>query len=202
MIIEIDARGLPCPQPVIKTKEALEEIPPGSQIKVIIDSEVSLTNVKKFLSAQGHRLLSEVKIGSDFHLLIEKGSSLQEEEYVITCSPSEKGPSLLIIVASDHMGDDRELGRLLLKGFFETMLAQNLLPNRIFFMNTGVKLTTKDETFIEILGKLEKMGVEIFSCGTCLKHYGLEDQLKVGFRGGSESYLEPLFSYSKVVYIR
>ncbi|MCS7149865.1 MAG: sulfurtransferase-like selenium metabolism protein YedF [Caldimicrobium sp.] len=202
MIIEIDARGLPCPQPVIKTKEALEETPPGSQIKVIIDSEVSLTNIKKFLSAQGHRLISEIQSGSDFHLLIEKGSSLQEEEYVITCPTSEKGPSLLIIVASDHMGDDRELGRLLLKGFFETMLAQNLLPNRIFFMNTGVKLTTKDEPFIEILGKLEKKGVEIFSCGTCLKHYGLEDQLKVGFRGGSESYMEPLFSYSKVVYIR
>ena len=198
---EIDARGLPCPQPVIKTKEALDEIGPGEKIKVLIDSEVSLQNIQKFLSAQGHKLLSVEKMGSEYHLLIEKGEGQSLEDYVITC-PTEKERNLLVIVASDHMGEDKELGRILLKGFFETMLAQNLLPDRIFFMNTGVKLTTLDETFIPILKELEKRGVEIFSCGTCLKYYDLEEKLKVGLRGGTDIYLEALFIYKKSIFIR
>ncbi len=198
---EVDARGLPCPQPVIKTKEALDEIQPGEKIKVLIDSEVSLQNIQKFLSAQGHKLLSTEKLGEGFHLLIEKGEGIPSEEYVITC-PSEEGKNLLVIVASDHMGEDKELGRVLLKGFFETMLAQNLLPDRIFFMNTGVKLTTQDETFIPLLKELEKRGVEIFSCGTCLKYYNLERELKVGLRGGTDTYLEALFAFKKSLFIR
>jgi len=198
---EVDARGLPCPQPVIKTKEALDEISPGEKIKVLIDSEVSLENIKKFLSAQGHKLLSVEKQGQEFHLLIEKGEKISSEDYAITC-PTQEKKRFLVIVASDHMGDDRELGRILLKGFFETMLAHNLLPNRIFFMNTGVKLTTLDETFIPLIKELEKRGVEIFSCGTCLKYYDLEKELKVGLRGGTDAYLEPLFTYQKVIYVR
>jgi len=198
---EVDARGLPCPQPVIKTKEALDEISPGEKIKVLIESEVSLENIKKFLSAQGHKLLSVEKQGEDFHLLIEKGEGISSEDYAITC-PTQEKKGLLVIVAADHMGNDRELGRILLKGFFETMLAQNLLPDRIFFMNTGVKLTTLDETFIPLLKELEKRGVEIFSCGTCLKYYDLEKELKVGLRGGTDAYLEPLLTYQKVIYVR
>ncbi|BAU22543.1 hypothetical protein THC_0143 [Caldimicrobium thiodismutans] len=198
---EVDARGLPCPQPVIKTKEALDEIQVGEKIRVLIDSEVSLQNIQKFLSAQGHKLLSTEKKGEEFHLLIEKGEGISSEEYVISC-PREGEKNLLVIVASDHMGEDRELGKILLKGFFETMLAQNLLPDRIFFMNTGVKLTTLDETFIPLLKELEKRGVEIFSCGTCLKYCNLEKDLKVGLRGGTDTYLEALFNFKRTLYIR
>uniref|UniRef100_A0A832LVS8 Sulfurtransferase-like selenium metabolism protein YedF n=1 Tax=Caldimicrobium thiodismutans TaxID=1653476 RepID=A0A832LVS8_9BACT len=202
MFKEVDTRGLPCPQPVIKTKEALEEINPGEKIKVITDSEVSLENIKKFLQAQGHKLLSIEQSGSEYHLLIEKGSSAMLEEYAIVCPTSEKKGNLLIIIASDHMGEDKELGRILLKGFFETMLTHNFLPDRIFFMNTGVKLTTTDEEFVNILKEFEKRGVEIFSCGTCLKYYQLEENLKVGLRGGTDTYLEALFNYSKSLYIK
>jgi selenium metabolism protein YedF len=198
---EVDARGLPCPQPVIKTKEALDEINSGEKIKVLIDSEVSLQNIQKFLSAKGHKLLSTEKRGGEFHLLIEKGEGIPSEEYIVTC-PTEEKKNLLVIVASDHMGEDKELGRILLKGFFETLLAQNLLPDRIFFMNTGVRLTTQDETFIPLLKELEKRGVEVFTCGTCLKFYNLENDLKVGLRGGTDAYLEALFTFKKSLFIR
>jgi tRNA 2-thiouridine synthesizing protein A len=44
---EIDAWGLPCPQPVIKTKKALEEIESG-QVTVLVDSPESGENVRRF----------------------------------------------------------------------------------------------------------------------------------------------------------
>ncbi len=198
----VDAKGLPCPQPVIKTKEALEEIQEGEQISVIVDNEVALQNIQKFLSTQGHKLISTDLKEGEYHLVIEKGGGPIVQEYEITCPTESTKEKLLLIVASDHIGEDVELGKILLKGFFETMLVHNLIPDRIFFMNTGVKLTTLEETFIPLLKELERRGAEIFSCGTCLKYYKLEDKLQVGYSGGTDTYLEALFSYQKTLFLR
>jgi hypothetical protein len=64
------------------------------------------------------------------------------------------------------------------------------LPKAIFFLNAGVKLTTVNNEIIPILKEIEQMGVEIFSCGTCLKYYNLEEELKVGYRGTTNHIIE------------
>ncbi len=101
---------------------------------------------------------------------------------------SEQG--LFIVVTSDVMGKDPDIGRVLMKGFFETMKSMGEFPRTIFFMNAGVKLTTTDEEFVSTLKSIEDAGVEIFSCGTCLKHYGIEDGLRVGHRGSTGQVIE------------
>jgi diphthamide synthase (EF-2-diphthine--ammonia ligase) len=68
-------------------------------------------------------------------------------------------------------------------------------------MNTGVKLTTEVDYAVEILKKLEEKGVEVFSCGTCLKYYQLEDKLRVGKRAGTDLYLSGMVDFKKVVFI-
>ena len=52
MAIEIDARGLPCPQPVLKTKEALEKSK-GNPLLVLVSTEESRDNVVRFLKHAG-----------------------------------------------------------------------------------------------------------------------------------------------------
>ncbi|PMP69182.1 MAG: sulfurtransferase-like selenium metabolism protein YedF [Thermodesulfobacterium geofontis] len=198
---EINAKGLPCPQPVIKTKEALESLKEGEKLKVIVDNETALKNVQKFATSQGHKILSIEKINSDFFIIIEKRTE-KGEEITVTCEiDTKKERGLFVIVATDTMGKDESLGKILMKAYFETMLAHNLFPNRIFFMNRGVFLTTQDEEIIPLLKDLEKKGVEIFSCGTCLKYYNLEDRLKVGYRAGTDVYLEGIFYFKKTIWI-
>lgn len=97
---------------------------------------------------------------------------------------------LFIVVTSDVMGKDSDIGRMLMKGFFETMKSTGELPHTIFLMNRGVMLTTTDEEFVSILKGIRDAGVEIYSCGTCLKHYGLEDKLQVGHRGSTGQVVE------------
>ena len=97
---------------------------------------------------------------------------------------------LFIVVTSDVMGKDSDIGRVLMKGFFETMKSTGELPHTLFFMNKGVMLTTTDEEFVSILKGIKEAGVEIYSCGTCLKHYGLEDKLQVGHRGSTGQVIE------------
>jgi len=61
------------------------------------------------------------------------------------------------------------------------------VPHTIFFLNSGVKLTTTNSDIYPILKEVEAMGVEIYSCGTCLKYYGLEIRVK----GRTQGYDEP-----------
>ncbi|MEJ2313659.1 MAG: sulfurtransferase-like selenium metabolism protein YedF [Nitrospirota bacterium] len=107
---------------------------------------------------------------------------------------------LFIVVTSDVMGREADIGRVLMKGFFETMKAMGALPKAIFFMNSAVRLTTTDEEFVPLLKGIQEAGVEIYSCGTCLKHYGLEERLGVGHRGSTGQVIEGIRD-SRVVWI-
>ncbi len=205
MMKKLDVKGLPCPQPVIQTKDFLESLEEGEVFQIVLDSQTSANNVKKFLNSQGHKIISEVEKGEEILLVVEKKGyevKVKHEELAhFSCETNLEKKELFVILTNDVIGKDEALGKILIKGFFETMLVQNLLPDRMFFMNKGVFLTTKDEEIISLLRQIEKKGVEIYSCGTCLKYYGLEDQLKVGKRGGTDIYLEGVFFFKKTVWV-
>jgi len=198
---EVNAKGLPCPQPVIKTKEALESVKKGEKIKVILDNEASFRNVQKFVNAQKHKIVSTEKNGNEYIIIIEKVGDISKEVPISCEIPTEQKQDTFVIIATDTMGKEEKLGKILMKAYFETMLVHNLLPDRIFFMNTGIKLTTIEKDFIPLIKELEKKGVEIYTCGTCLKYFQLEDQLKVGKRAGTDVYLEGIFYFKKTVWI-
>ncbi|MFU8769798.1 MAG: sulfurtransferase TusA family protein, partial [Desulfotignum sp.] len=48
MTTEIDARGLACPQPVLKTKQVVEQSRPV-KMTVRVDNEAAVENVSRFL---------------------------------------------------------------------------------------------------------------------------------------------------------
>ena len=85
-----------------------------------------------------------------------------------------------------------------MKAFFETMLATAVAPQTIFFLNAGVRLTTVEDITIPVLRKLEEIGIKIFSCGTCLKYYGLESRLQVGAPGSMVQAVEAMNQYRVV----
>ena len=53
MIQTLDCKNLECPQPVLKTKEAIDLLPSGSQLDVELNSFTSIENVKRFSKNQG-----------------------------------------------------------------------------------------------------------------------------------------------------
>ena len=80
----------------------------------------------------------------------------------------------VVVIASDKMGEpEEELGKILIKGFIYALSRQDALPETILFYNGGAKLPAD-------LKYMAEQGVEILTCGTCLKHLGLEDKLQVG----------------------
>ncbi len=192
----IDARGLGCPKPVIMAEEAISKIDEGS-VDILIDNEASLRNLMRFARKSGLSS-EEVRENGHWRVKLMKGYVCEPAE-----SPAEaiKEKDLFCIVGSDTMGKEEALGRVLMKAFFETMLVTGEMPHTIFFLNAGVKLTTTDGEMIPILKSIEGKGVEIFSCGTCLKHYDLESSLRVGYRGTTNHIVEGLKDFKRTVWI-
>lgn len=201
--IEIDARGLSCPQPVLLTKKSIESS--GSdRYLVIVDNTISRENVCRFLTNQGFE--SKVRELSPEHYEIEafrtEGSTPVTIPGTIICESSES-PSeskLVVYVGSCFMGSgDDELGRKLIRGFLRTLIDMNFTPWRMIFINSGVKLTTLDDEATEAIGMLIDKGVEVLSCGTCLNHYQVEDKLVVGRTTTMYEVIESLEKATKVI---
>ena len=109
--------------------------------------------------------------------------------------------NVFLVISSDVMGKEEDIGKVVMKNFFETVKATEEIPHTIFFLNAGVKLTTLDEEVSGILKDIESLGTEIYSCGTCLKHYNLEDRIKVGHRGASTQVVEAFNEFKKVIWV-
>lgn len=50
MTTTVDARGLACPQPVIRTRKAMEQ---AEQVVALVDNEMSMTNVSRMAEKAG-----------------------------------------------------------------------------------------------------------------------------------------------------
>jgi selenium metabolism protein YedF len=205
MTMRVDARGMGCPKPVMMAEEALENIIEGT-VEVLVDNEASMRNLSKF--ARKNALYSEAEqVDGYWKVRIAKGYSCETaapEAVALEGKEAEEEAGqkdLLLVIGSDVMGKEEDLGRVLMKGFLETLKVTRELPHTIFFLNAGVRLTTVDGEVAPVLKAMEDMGVEIYSCGTCLKHYGLEDSLKVGRRGSSDIIVEGLKDFKKIVWL-
>lgn len=179
----LDCRGLNCPEPVLRTKAHLEQ---GAKepFAVLVDNEASRGNVLRFVASQGAE--AEVTSTKDgvFTISCVPGQGAQsekpfaEEDYRCDLPGAT---NLIYILPSDTMGKGSdELGWALLQTYVVTIAEVSPLPSHIFLYNGGVKLATTPGKALEALQKLEKQGVIIRSCGTCLEYFKLEDERKVG----------------------
>ena len=67
-MVEVDARGLSCPEPIILTAEALKGA--NGPIKVLVSETVQKENVIKYAKSQGKKATSS-EIGDEFEVVIE-----------------------------------------------------------------------------------------------------------------------------------
>lgn len=196
-ITMIDALGLGCPKPVLMAEEALSAIDEGL-VEILVDNEASVMNLTRFAAKNGFHAESAGEDGR-WRVKIVKGYVCEVPEQAET--PWERRKDLLLVIGTDALGRDEDLGRMLMKGFLETIKVTKEIPHTLFLLNTGVRLSTTNTETTAVLRDLDAMGVEIFSCGTCLKHYDLESELKVGYRGTTNHIVEGMKDFEKTVWI-
>lgn len=59
----VDAKGLACPMPIVKTKKAISEIEPGKVLEVQATDKGSLADIKAWSESTGHQYLGSIVDG-------------------------------------------------------------------------------------------------------------------------------------------
>ncbi|MEW6624418.1 MAG: sulfurtransferase-like selenium metabolism protein YedF [Bacillota bacterium] len=167
----VDARGKSCPQPVICTKRALESLDAGV-LTTIVDNDIARDNVIRLAKSLDYPVDVEQK-EEGYYIKIKKEIDMARSLDTV------QGAVILVTSATMGRGSD-ELGRILTKSFFFTLTETLPLPRAVLFINGGVKLTCEGSHVLEEVISLEKKGVEILSCGTCLDFFRLKEKLCAG----------------------
>ncbi len=69
---EVDARGLNCPLPILRTKKALNDMTVGQVIRVRATDPGSVRDFEAFSRQTGHELLSSVHADAEFVFMLRK----------------------------------------------------------------------------------------------------------------------------------
>ncbi|QIL91633.1 sulfurtransferase TusA family protein [Microbulbifer sp. SH-1] len=65
--LRVDARGLPCPQPLLAMRRALKTLAPGSLLLLIATDPASREDIRSFCRLSGVPLLRAECPGGEFH---------------------------------------------------------------------------------------------------------------------------------------
>lgn len=186
----VDARGLACPEPVIMTRRALDS-QDVNEVLAIVDSQAALENISRMVRTMNLGSMVEEQDGL-FYINITKSEAVPQKQ-------SLKGGAV-VLVKSNVLGQgDDQLGSILMKGFMYTLTQMEGELGTLIFLNGGVLLTTAGSEMLEHIKNLEKNGVEVVSCGTCLDFYGLTDKLEVGSIGNMYTITEEIFHARKLI---
>jgi selenium metabolism protein YedF len=175
---EIDARDLACPAPVLKTKAALqEEIHSG--VRVVVDNAASQQNVQRFLESQGFKTALE-QDGADY-VVIGNCDSMSFANLQPATETHSDAKKIMVMCATDRIGfGDDALGQKLMVNFLRTLKEMGDELWRLVFVNNGVKLTIDVSEVLDDLKAYESAGLKILVCGTCLDHFNLLEEKRVG----------------------
>ena len=69
---ELDARGLNCPLPILKTKKSLADMTSGQVLKVVSTDAGSVKDMQAFANQTGNTLVSSTEEKGEYIFLMQK----------------------------------------------------------------------------------------------------------------------------------
>ena len=176
-----DCRGLACPQPVMRTRDALAA--GANALEVLVDNEPARENVRRFLEGRGFTVAASQDGPDCWRITASAGESAasapqQAEE---ASRPLGETNRTLVLITTETIGrGDDGLGAKLMGNFVATLPELGPRLWRIVLINGGVKLASQPGPALDALKKMAAEGVSVLVCGTCLAHFGLLEAKQVG----------------------
>jgi tRNA 2-thiouridine synthesizing protein A len=68
----LDAKGMNCPLPILKTKKALQTLQPGGLLEVLATDPGSAADFESFCRQTGNQLVSSTKEGDVFKFVLKR----------------------------------------------------------------------------------------------------------------------------------
>ncbi len=174
----LDFMGKVCPLPVMGTKKYVDANPDCQHVDICVDNMAAVENVRRFLENHGFVVTVNESDGR-FVMSGEKSGTVRLPAGNLTDRAASS--RILVMITSDRMGQgDDELGRALMRNFIFTLKEMGSDLWRILILNAGVKLAVEGSESLDDLCELERSGVIVMVCGTCLNHYGILEKKRVG----------------------
>lgn len=202
----VNARGLSCPQPVLLAKGAIAE---ADEVTVIVDNEIAVENIRRLAGKLSCDFSVKRKEEGIWDVELRRtgaaapgAADAPDLESELSCGVATAGKAgpYVVVLADNRMGrGDDSLGDILIRAFMDTLMMIKPLPTTVVCYNAGVKLAAQGSAVLEDLQQLGKAGVNILVCGTCLKHFGIVEQLGVGRVSNMYEILETLAGASRIV---
>ncbi|MGD8672701.1 MAG: sulfurtransferase TusA family protein [Thiogranum sp.] len=71
--LEIDARGLNCPLPILRTRKGINTLASGQVVKIIATDPGSVKDLEAFCKQTGNEMLESSQQNGEYHFNIRKG---------------------------------------------------------------------------------------------------------------------------------
>ena len=196
--MQIDCRNLACPEPVIRTKNALDGLKVGEKLEILVNSIAPKENISRFLKNQNVEF-SVLQNGAETKITAVKGESKLEltnfDEFV--CEITQKTKKTVVYLNEEYAGSG-DVGVSLLAKFLGALL-QVEKPEYVICVNNAVKITTnRAHPSFKPLKDLEAAGVKILSCGSCLEAYKLVSDLSVGEMSNAYEVMQILTTHEQI----
>jgi tRNA 2-thiouridine synthesizing protein A len=68
----LDAKGMNCPLPILKTKKALQTLQPGGLLEVLATDPGAAADFESFCRQTGNQLVSSTKEGDVFKFVLKR----------------------------------------------------------------------------------------------------------------------------------
>ena len=196
--MQIDCRNLACPEPVIRTKNALDGLKVGEKLEILVNSVAPKENISRFLKNQNVEFSVEQN-GAETKIIAVKGESKLEltnfDEFVCEITPKTKKT---VVYLNEEYAGSGDVGVSLLAKFLGALL-QVEKPEYVICVNNAVKITTnRAHPSFKPLKDLEAAGVKILSCGSCLEAYKLVSDLSVGEMSNAYEVMQILTTHEQI----
>jgi peroxiredoxin family protein/TusA-related sulfurtransferase len=98
----LDAKGLSCPKPVLKTKKAMDKLSDGQVLEIIATDKGSLHDIPAWAAKTGNQVLETKEEGDILKFYLKKGGAATEAQpqEVVEEAPKKKGKKKMTIIAS------------------------------------------------------------------------------------------------------
>ena len=106
----------------------------------------------------------------------------------------------VIVITRHGMGSaEPDLQRKLLGTYLTLLLENGTLPGAICFYTDGVRAVIEGSPVLDQLHELDRRGVHLIICQTCINYFGLADRVRAGLVGGMGDILAAQSAAAKVI---
>lgn len=200
--MKLNCCDLPCPQPVLKTKEALNSLKLGESLEILLNSSTSTDNVSRFLNSLKQNF--NLSQNGDFYEIsliksAENNDNLNVSEYSCQNTQSKTKLANKIIYLNESSAGSGAVGQSLLASFLGAFSQCEIKPKYVICVNDAVKISAnRGHLAFRALNDLQNQGCEILSCGSCLQAYGLSDKLSIGRVSNAYEIANILLEYEQI----